>query len=342
MSKFDFDPTCDPLDLSKAGYDIRGAAAVTGYESIPFITLLDAFSIHNFAVWGRRCSGAYEPIINIGKSSIDPDRSEIQDIDNGVVWKEVRLIPLVEAPNANFFLRDMMFSRAFEICTVADPIVSGLISLHDIFVEKAEDWTFFSDSPTVCFPKFEGDLRYRLFDRIEGRAQSEQGRDLLFKYACRIGHNTEWLLKRLRCGRIAADGFWRDETRERVIVDPTIWARDDIEIDLRSSDIRFSATKAVEWRSIILRAPQVDDSNIVFLSPETSTKNFDGRAESIHRGRGNPGEIRKAIVEKMQRAVDQEGYDLAKAKGEEMKAKFGASRNTCMSARKDLLSKNNS
>lgn len=69
-------------------------------------------------------------------------------------------------------------------------------------------------------------------------------------------------------------------------------------------------------------------------------ENWPNRCEASSGGSrrrpGRPPAVKEVVKEKMRRAMA-DGYDLASAKGEEMAAKFGASRNTCEDARKEVL-----
>ncbi|MBM3642390.1 MAG: hypothetical protein FJX15_13940 [Alphaproteobacteria bacterium] len=93
------------------------------------------------------------------------------------------------------------------------------------------------------------------------------------------------MLSLLTAGRILADGFYRSDTSQRIVIDRTLWARAEYAIDLRKGDFVNVETGETEWRSIVLRAPkfEIEADAIARPVPKTSASPPPTKPEFIAR-----------------------------------------------------------
>jgi len=213
----------DPRPLGGQGYNLSDAMKLLKVDAPIFVLHNHPLAICKFAVWGRGADKLHHPMPRLfflrhngaTTETIDVERSEIVDHNANSHWTDVRLIPALEAPNIHQFIDGKLFHDAFERVVVGDPEVMALYNDSPTVLrsEAILHRHFFADSRTVrLVTALHGTyLGSHCFDRLKSVAANEDERRAFFRFARLVGNKTSRLLELLGCGRLSADGFWRDD-----------------------------------------------------------------------------------------------------------------------------------
>lgn len=218
------------------------------------------------ALWARRgADELYSAVPRMRSLSIaSMERSEIVDSESETVFRDVRAMSPLRAPNVGSFLHGMALRQAFDNFVIFGPLERPAYwqalgaSKGGGFSDAVSDRLIFGDTPTV--PLETAFLHWKSTLHLKSICEKNLGTKVrLGPYPEMVGRNAAQLEGLLASGAICSDGFWRGDTRERLPIDPQLWTRSDFKIDLRNGDLVNVQTGAVEWASIVLRTPRDRD-----------------------------------------------------------------------------------
>jgi hypothetical protein len=244
------------------------------------------FLSSQFALWGRCNDSSHRPIrsllgVNIPNvlktEIIDVEDSEIIDSITDNHWQDVRCIPSIDAPNANELIHGKLFHESFEKLVMSDPETRAAYEaspkvkgFYDIVWRRK----MFAESPAIPLGAQSSRLALNCFNRLKSKyVETDEARSQLWGYSQILGKKTSRLLGLLEEGRVSATGFWRDDLRSRLPIDASIWVRPDLEISLNTSDVSFAESKNLEWRSVVVLAPEIEPIEINVKSKKQTKSN---------------------------------------------------------------------
>ncbi|ATQ67349.1 MULTISPECIES: hypothetical protein [Methylosinus] len=194
---------------------------------------------------------------------LDVESSTIVERATGERWRDVRVVPLLEAPDIGSIAADKSLKEAFYRFVLHEPIALFHLRQYSLFSDDGAFGDFdilklFDADRTISFEN------WHIAERCIGRARDlahnfDSRKGCVYKRISAVVSNASLFVNRLARGIILSDGFWRGDTRERLPIDPQLWTRADVKLDLHNGDLVNAESGAVEWASIVLRAPRDRD-----------------------------------------------------------------------------------
>lgn len=267
------------LDPMREAFGIRGyspteavAKFFAGWEAVPIHVLFPPQGIRagSFAVWGKTSANdaTYKPIVDLVGIAASPGRTATETYDleeativdhlSGQHWYDVRLVPVIDAPNAAYFLDELTLAEAFDRFILGNPEVEPALNeaarLCPRVGERILRRKYLDDTSRLPLPLWAAAFPMRFLSFMTEPDASEEARASAWRLGNLLHDKAMCLFDLLAAGRIFASGV-NPVTRQRIEVDPQAWTRRGFSADVRSSDIVDTTADRIEWRDVVLRAP---------------------------------------------------------------------------------------
>lgn len=204
--------------------------------------------------WGRpeRMNASPRPIPfeELGiDDEVDVDRSEWTTTVRR--WFDVRLIPVLEAPNRADCLLGITLVDAVDKYVAEDLLVER---------ERADNGGSFRPLDPICearlFPIGHHEIdtgRQMMEAATASRRGKGQPPRTFGRYYVRLAQRLNLLVETIRSGTVATTGLL-PTTRARVTIDPAWWSRPGITLDLQTGDL-LSSSGEIDWLAVGLTKP---------------------------------------------------------------------------------------
>ncbi|PWB89879.1 hypothetical protein C5688_13650 [Methylocystis sp. MitZ-2018] len=212
----------------------------------------------NFALWGRyEAENLFRPIERDHWLKIDDaNASKLVDKSTGGRWHDVRFIPEIYAPNIHEFVDGLPLRRVFARVVLGDPesrvLFVAACKVAPCIIRIIAECRLFGPDQLLKLK----DTNF-LHARCSRNLKELAGKEVkLGAYPDLTGRKSKALLNILSLGKLLSDGFYQQDLRHRVAIDPELWTRPEYAIDLLKGDLVNIESGVTEWRAIVLRAPK--------------------------------------------------------------------------------------